>query len=46
MVEDAGGEMVVDGVELEEPIAVSKASTRAFMHKGAANVVVNFRYEF
>lgn len=46
MVEDAGGEMAIDGVELEEPVAVSKASTRAFMHKGTANVVANFRYEF
>lgn len=46
LVEDAGGEMKVGDVELEEPVLVRKASTRAFMYKGAANIVVNFRYEF
>ena len=46
MVEAAGGEMKIGDVELEEPALVTKASTRAFMHKGTANVVINFRYEF
>lgn len=46
LVEDAGGEMEVAGIALEEPVLVRKASTRAFMYKGAANIVVNFRYEF
>lgn len=46
LVEEAGGEMKVNDVELEEPVAVKKASTRAFMYKGTANVVVNYRYEF
>jgi len=46
LVEAAGGEMKVGDVELEAPVAVKKASTRAFMYKGTANVVVNLRYEF
>lgn len=46
LVEDAGGEMKVGDDELEEPVAVRKASTRAFMYRGVANVVVNYRYEF
>lgn len=46
LVEDAGGEMKVGDVELEAPVAVKKASTRAFVYKGTANVVVNYRYEF
>jgi len=46
MVEEAGGEMKVGDDELEEPVAVRKASTRAFMYRGTANVVVNYRYEF
>lgn len=33
-------------VELEEPTAVKSDKMKAFMYKGAANVICNLRYEF
>lgn len=48
----AGGEMIVPGINghddvtLEEPVAVKSDKMKAFMYKGAANVICNLRYEF
>lgn len=48
----AGGDMVVPGINgnddvtLEEPVAVKSNKMKAFMYKGAANVICNLRYEF
>ena len=48
----AGKEMTVPGinghsdVKLEEPTAVKSDKMKAFMYKGAANVICNLRYEF
>ena len=50
--EMAGGDMVVPGVAghedvtLEAPVAVKSDKMKAFMHNGAANVIINLRYEF
>jgi len=46
LVEENGGEMKVEDVDLDEPVYVRKASTRSFMHNNTANIIVNFRYGF